>query len=90
MEGLEKFEAQHCQTCGFHESLTDLDAHNFAIETPVCPVCQYRDRYERRQTEADDKYRASLGEKPPADRKDPADGRRIIIRYTGKAKPPAE
>lgn len=82
---MEKFESEHCQTCGFHESLTDLDAHHWAVETPVCPVCAYRDRFERRQQAADDEWREK---RTDPGRKDPADGRRIIIRYKGKAKPP--
>lgn len=84
---MERVEAETCATCGFHESITDTDTHDFAIETPRCPVCAAKERFERIQLDVDEKKR---GSEPPANRHDPADGRRIVIRYKGKATTPPE
>lgn len=86
IEGLERHEAELCQTCGFHESLTDVEAHDFAIETKVCDVCAERDRADRMIAKKDETDRKSKwGDEPPAERRDRADGRRLLVRYKGKA-----
>ena len=77
MLGLAEFERGLC-SCGIHESLIE-DGH-FAIEERVCPVCAAGDRYERITEERDAKWRKSLGDDPPANRKDPADGRTAYVR----------
>lgn len=78
-----EYEAGIC-ACGFHISQTDTDEHDSEIELPVCKSCAYVARYQRMLAAAEDEKR---GEKPNPGRYDPADGRRVILTYKGKAQP---
>lgn len=80
---LAEFERGLC-SCGWHESLTEDERNQFAIEEKVCPVCAAGDRYARIRSEQDDRWRKTLGDEPPANRKDPADGRSAFTRLTGR------
>lgn len=77
MLGLTQYESEVC-ACGWHESLIP-DGH-FAIEEDSCPVCAAGDRYARIRADADAKWRKALGDEPPADRHDIADGRKARTR----------
>lgn len=77
MLGLAEFERGVC-ACGWHESL--IEGGHFAIEERVCPVCAAGARYDRITEDSDSKWREALGENPPPDRKDPADGRSAFVR----------
>ena len=81
------YEAGIC-ACGFHTSLADDEANLFRVEKRICPVCSEHDRWDRKVTEEDEKYRKDLKSKHggnlPADRKDPADGRHVGIRLVGR------
>lgn len=75
------YEAGLC-SCGYHRNLTDDEDSHFTLEKRVCPVCASSDRFDRMQADADKAERP--GDNPPADREDPADGRKIGVRYLGR------
>jgi hypothetical protein len=89
MRGLAAYERGICD-CGFHESLTGDKANHFTFGTRTCPVCAGWDRYKRILGAQDEKMRAPLGENPPANRVDPADGRRDFPRLQTPAEVEAE
>ncbi|WP_418060811.1 hypothetical protein [Pimelobacter simplex] len=83
---LRLYESGVCAGCGYHKSLTgDLD-NQFAIELEQCNVCAGVDKSDRIQQAADKKALKAMGgeDKIPPAQKRPTDGRRVLVRFTGR------
>lgn len=80
MAALSEYEDGLC-SCGYHRDMADDEDSHFKLEKRVCPVCASTDRFDRMQAKADEDERAK---DDSADREDPADGRKIGIRYLGR------
>lgn len=83
MLGLALYEQQVCSGCGFHQSLTDPQ-YAYQIEERTCPVCAASARFLRMQADADKQARKRPGGSSPT-APDPADGRHVSVRLTGRA-----
>ena len=79
MLALGAYESGVCD-CGVHESLTEDKSNVFTFEDRHCPVCRGVARYQRVQTDMDEKATKALGENPPPHSPRPSDGRRTFVR----------
>lgn len=67
-------EAHSCDSCGWHESLTDDRSNVFTPENDVCPVCAGKERWDRMQAATDQSWNEKHKD-APASMPRPFDGR---------------
>lgn len=82
MRELGEYESGLCSGCGIHHEVASDPNVRVSFPPRDCDVCAGAAQNARINAEADKKHADSLGDNPPARRRDPSDGRYTMLQIT--------